>query len=137
VLLVETGEDQRGLGDDRGVEVQLDLSRGAQEDRGDGGVFPSGFSNSFGIPGLGSVGLDLRSLGSSDKGMLSRCTRGKVLIASNSPPGPIPLPPGLAVVTTDPPIIAPSMATRPEIPADRNSTRATCRRHPAISSLST
>jgi len=86
VLLVEAGEDERGLGDDCGVEVQLDLSRGAQEDRGDGGVFPSGFSNSFGIPGLGSVGLDLRSLGSSDKGMLSRCTRGKVLIASNSPP---------------------------------------------------
>ena len=76
VLLVKAGEDERGLGDDCGVEVQLDLSRGAQEDRGDGGVFPSGFSNSFGIPGLGSVGLDLRSLGSSDKGMLSRCTRG-------------------------------------------------------------
>jgi len=29
VLLVEAGEDERGLGDDCGVEVQLDLSRGA------------------------------------------------------------------------------------------------------------
>jgi hypothetical protein len=136
VLLVEAGENERGLGDDCGVEVQLDLSRGAQEDRGDGGVFPSGFSDSFGIPGLSSVGLALRSLGSSGKETLARCTRGKVLIASNFRSGRIPLPPGLAVVTTDPLIIAPSTATRPEIPADRNSTRATCLRHPAISSLS-
>ncbi len=29
VLLVGTVKDQRGLGDDRGVEVQLNLSRGA------------------------------------------------------------------------------------------------------------
>jgi hypothetical protein len=95
----------------------------------------SEFSN-FGIPGLSSVGLDLRSQGSSGKETLARCTRGKVLIASNFRSGRIPLPPGLAVVTTGPPIIAPSMATRPDIPADRNSTRATCRRHPSISSLS-
>jgi hypothetical protein len=95
----------------------------------------SEFSN-FGIPGLSSVGLDLRSQGSSGKETLARSARGEVLIASSARPGRIPLQPGLAVVTTGPPIIAPSMATRPEIPADRNSTRATCRRHPAISSLS-
>jgi len=47
----------------------------------------------FCVPGPGSAGPDLRSQGSSGKDRLSRCARGKVLIASNARFGRVPLPP--------------------------------------------
>jgi hypothetical protein len=42
---------------------------------------------------MGSAGPGLRSQGSSNKGMLSRCARGDGVIASSARYGPIPLPP--------------------------------------------
>jgi hypothetical protein len=44
---------------------------------------------------MGSAGPGLRSQGSSNKGMLSRCARGVGVIASRDRSGPIPLPPVL------------------------------------------
>lgn len=68
-----------------------------------------GLPDSFGVPGLGPAGPagpDLRSQGSSGKDRLSRCARGRALIASSARSGPIPLPPVLPEVTDVPPIIA-------------------------------
>jgi len=76
--------------------------------------FPSGLSDSFGVPGFGSAGPDLRSQGSSGKAMLSRCARRRLLIASNARSGRVPLPPVLPEVANRPPIISRSSPAKLE-----------------------
>ena len=74
--------------------------------RGTGSSCSGGGSGRLGIPGLGSAGPDLRSQGSSDKERLSRCARGKVLIASSARSGRVPLPSVVREVKHPLPIIA-------------------------------
>jgi len=56
---------------------------------------------------MGSAGPGLRSQGSSNKGMLSRCARGDGMIASSARSAPIPLPPVLPEASNPLPVIAP------------------------------